>query len=231
MTRLPSYEVNELEVFNVQVEDSAPIFAPSIAWALAQTLRKDMVACLSLDVFPRRGPIKVASSELGAHEIHFVVDETTHVAFFRAVLYAKGTAKLAFMSRVASAYPGLVFREGIENGLAKFSLSISDSGFRKKLIHHLAVLNDHGRKIFDEEKENDQRMKRFENLGVRASPESPQGHRDKAAVERRTFPFGGQSLIFEWHTKLFPQKDRIYFHDGIPESSHRIIIGAFSKHL
>lgn len=95
------------------------------------------------------------------------------------------------------------------------------------LVHHLGVLNDETPHIWAQCSTRDERQATMAALGVSCSPDSPQTHRNKAAMRERDFAFGEQVVRCEWHTKLRPTTNRIHFNaDG-----STVRIGTIVDHL
>jgi hypothetical protein len=97
----------------------------------------------------------------------------------------------------------------------------------KNLVLHLGVLNDHASATWEAANNTNQRQQHLRSHGVEASPESPQTHKSTKAMRERTFDFGGRAVVCEWHTKLKPHLDRVYF----AVAGNRVYVGAIVDHL
>lgn len=95
------------------------------------------------------------------------------------------------------------------------------------LLTHLGVLNDHVFSIWQSEVNTVDRQSHLARFGVVASPENANTRRSKIAMAARTFEFGGRSVRCEWHTKLHPGRDRVYF----AVEDECVYIGAIIRHL
>lgn len=122
-------------------------------------------------------------------------------------------------------FPKVIFHETAWNNLA--SLSQEPEEIVLGLIRHLGGLNDCGAEIWTRTPTADGRKAELGGLGIRASMESPRIHSDRKAMKARRFIFGEESVLCEWHTKLLPNRDRIYF----DVRGEQIYVGAIVKHL
>lgn len=108
----------------------------------------------------------------------------------------------------------------------------------EKFVSHLSYLNDHAETDFFEGKEAREIIARAGGKGVEMSPESPQTHRNKAAMSERNITIDKEEMSCEWHTKLHPQKGRIHFFPWSPRTDgarkkvgKRVIVGIIVEHL
>lgn len=97
----------------------------------------------------------------------------------------------------------------------------------ERIIASLTALNDRVREIWNTYHDTVGRQGHLRSIGIEASPESPATRKTKAAMNARRFIFNDLEIVCEWHTKLQPHRDRIYFavHDG------EVYVGAITKHL
>ncbi|MFZ1410482.1 MAG: hypothetical protein WAS07_03400 [Micropruina sp.] len=122
-------------------------------------------------------------------------------------------------------FPKLNFAESAWAGLA--DIGGDPAALCDVLMHHLATLNDHARRIWAEESTTTMRERAMGSLGVTSSPDSPNTHRNAAAMRARTIAFDDELVVCEWHTKIFPTSGRIYF----AVENGRTYIGAITSHL
>lgn len=96
-----------------------------------------------------------------------------------------------------------------------------------KILAHLAVLNDEAARIWSGEITRDGRESALASHGVTASLEGPKTHKNVAAMKTRDFAFKAGVFRCEWHTKLRPEINRIYFaiNDG------KVRVGLITDHL
>jgi hypothetical protein len=95
------------------------------------------------------------------------------------------------------------------------------------IIEHLAVLNDFAAVTWADTLSTDGRQAALGARGVTSSPEGPKTHRDKKAMRSRDFQFDGGQVRCEWHTKLRPDVNRIYF----AVSNGKVLVGVIVDHL
>lgn len=95
------------------------------------------------------------------------------------------------------------------------------------IIDHLAILNDFAATVWASTPSTDGRQAILGARGVTSSPEGPKTHKDKKAMRTRDFQFDEGQVRCEWHTKLRPDVNRIYF----AVSSGKVLVGAIVNHL
>lgn len=95
------------------------------------------------------------------------------------------------------------------------------------LITHLGALNDLVIDIWSEEPTTHGRQRILKAHGVISSPENANTRSDRKAMKARRFFFGNEEVLCQWHTKLRPNTDRIYFSVGAEE----VYIGSIIDHL
>ena len=122
-------------------------------------------------------------------------------------------------------FPYLEFSEDAWKRLK--SLSGSPEDITASLMHHLSVLNDNASHIWGNNHATEGRQSAMGALGVACSLEGPRIHKDKKAMKARDFRFTHGIVRCEWHTKLRPNTDRIYF----AVSHGRVLVGLIVEHL
>lgn len=95
------------------------------------------------------------------------------------------------------------------------------------IISHLAVLNDSGPEIWKNEITSHGRQAVMRAKGVTASLEGPRTHKNLKAMKERDFRFEGGVVRCEWHTKLRPEINRIYF----AVEADKVLVGRIVDHL
>jgi hypothetical protein len=95
------------------------------------------------------------------------------------------------------------------------------------IIGHLAVLNDCAATIWAETSSTEARQAMLSARGVTSSPEGPKTHKNKKAMGTRDFDFNSGQVRCEWHTKLRPDVNRIYF----AVSDGKVFVGTIVDHL
>ena len=130
-------------------------------------------------------------------------------------------------------FPASFFHPDLATQTGHFSQSFRE--LRAVVIAHLAALNDHYRTVYDEHGGENGAVR--DTMRARAhidiSPESPNTHRNAAAMAERDVTFAGVKVRCEWHAKLAWDVDRIHFcygHPGVAGGA-RLLVGIFARHL
>jgi hypothetical protein len=174
-------------------------------------------------------PIEVLDDVNQCTDVHFVPDDPTHTDFFRqAFTFERVTDVDAFATLAPSAFPELRFVEGVFRGLRDLSQPLRSR--RDIVINHLSVLNDNGAAIFARRTNRDIEAG-FSEVGLDISPENTGTRNDGACKRERQREYLGETLFFEWHTKIEPHLDRIHVHPGNDKSGSRVIVGIIHRHL
>ncbi|PRQ06576.1 hypothetical protein [Enhygromyxa salina] len=233
--RVPSWDeqpelVDLVNVLEVSV-DGELVFAPSLALAHACRQLSRAVGCLNFESSGRSGLLQVEAEQL-ARDLHFVVDERTHVELFRDAVGIESMDEAAFEANVRSAFPCLRWVDRVWRGLGKFKRPYTEH--RGILVKHLSTLNDVAAQLFNELSATspEQISAGLGAHGVNASDENGRTKSDKKASKDRTREFEGEDHVFWWHTKLLPDTDRIHFkwlrsNDDGPGT---IVVGIFIDH-
>ena len=211
-------------------------FAPGLVWAHTACGQGHHVAVLPLPLpgTPTgRTPVTVADTE---RDVYFVVDESHHVDFFRAVITLENANRAKFESLAPSAFPMLDWADNVWRGLGDFSRPYIE--VREKLVQYLGGLNDHGAACFYELQPDPRELARELSVKVGAATSDEGGHTKGHTESRtdRTRPHGGTDKVFWWHVKLRRHIDRIYFlYESPPTDSSefpkgRIVVGIFKDH-
>jgi hypothetical protein len=95
------------------------------------------------------------------------------------------------------------------------------------VISHLAVLNDSAVDIWDSEITPQGRQAALGGRVVSASLEGPRTHKNIQAMKTRDFQFRDREVRCEWHCKLRPEINRIYF--AVQEK--KVFVGTIVDHL
>ena len=213
-------------------------FAPGVVWAHACCSEGRQVAVLPLPLLGEVpcGPTAVTVAD-ATIEIFFVVAESDHVAFFRAVIALENADEAMFELLAASAFPELEWADGLWGGLGDFSRPYI--AVRNELILYLGGLSDYGAASFHEYQANGPDKLPgvlSARVGAETSDENGVTKRDRDSRLDRTRPHRGVDKVFWWHVKLQPHVDRIYFlyerpsmNPPIPDPG-RIVVGRFKDH-
>jgi hypothetical protein len=223
----------------------ALVISPSAVYAHAHAHGDSPLACLPL---PGRwsGPCAVQVGER-AVLLHFVTDEASHRAYFRALVDRAKLDEAAIADLAPHAYPNTYFLEGVWRGLRDFSGGLARA--RGHLLRFLAVFDDHGAWVFGDltgrlspaepvpsatsrvPVTNALIEKRFLGWGLDLAPEK-HNVRDHAASRRaRTRTLAGESLYCEWHYKLEGHTNRVHVHPPTKATQGRPIVAIFADHL
>ena len=214
--------------FDVQVNQGSKENAPSIAWAHKQTKqdKAHTVACLVFPSIRSAGylPVTVASC---TENLWFIGDHQNYYSFFRWLITDTSKNPSEMEAFALSAFPLIDFAPGVFNGIKSMSKSYRE--IVRPLTKHLGVLSDHGKRIFSGSWSN--ASAEFGSLGVDLSDENGNTKGNNEARKERTININGMDIIFLWHSKLEPNKDRIHFYpDRIPTGG-RLLVGIFCYHL
>jgi len=202
-------------------------FAPAIGVCLTLVLQGRGVACLTTDQTQRRGGIDTTA---GRHDpiavIHFLSRPEDGVLFWRGTAELENFDADSIATFSAFAFPRLCFAPRIWNQVRRFEGNFSD--VRSKLMRDLAGLNDHGPEVWSMHTEPFRiAAEMASRAGIDCSLDSPQTHRNVAAMAERRVEFGRDSVLCEWHTKLERHRNRIHF----AVFGGQVYVGVFADHL
>ena len=210
----------------VQYEGSALPLAPGIAVAVVAHNQGHGMGCLTTDHAERRGPIRVTIEGYAATTVHFLVDSSDAPFYWRSIVDLEDLNEQGLAAISPFAFPQLRFCAGIWRQVGRFEGNYRD--IRSLLIRDLSGLNDHALDVWRECVEPARISAEMAGrAGVNCSRESPQTHRNAAAMAERRVVFEEQNVTCEWHTKLEPIRNRIHF----AVLDDYLIIGIFANHL
>lgn len=199
--------------------------AAILAWAAVGARRA--VGCITPPCSGRSGATAVAVAG-EVRTVHYVADEATHVAFFRAAIELENADEDAFAALAPSAFPMLGFADDLWRGLRDLSRPYRDR--RNDLVRHLSVLNDRGAELFAL-REHLKIETGFAAHGITISPETTETMADGRCRGAREATFDGRRLVFEWHTKIEPHVDRIHVRYVPAPPTNRVVVGILHRHL
>jgi len=198
----------------------------SVGAAASFTQRGIAMGCVAL-----AGPLgqkKIAPEGTKANapvDLWFVGDDATALAFFREIPEVEDLDEDRFFANAKQAFPRVrFFRE--RTRFAAFDEEYRT--IRRKVTRHLAVLNDHAADIFKRRPEPKDIQAELAARGVEASGESSNTKGDARAMRQRKIAFDGGQVTLDWHTKLRPHLDRIYFS---ATARPYVVVGVFHRHL
>ena len=212
-------------------------FAPGAVWAHASCLKGHHVAVLPLplrDALQGRIQVTVAGD---MNDVFFVVKESHHLEFFRALISLENANPAEFEDLAGSAFPALEWADRVWSGLRHFSRPYVD--VRNELVRGLSGLSDYGAESFCT-----YRQSRPDHLpsvlsakiGFATSDENGRTKSHTPARLDRTRRHCGTDKVFWWHVKLQLHVDRIYFRYESPAANPpiphpgRIVVGVFKHH-
>lgn len=213
--------------FDVSIGNAGPVFAPSLAWAMAQAAlgSRQAVPCLiAANAWPSGlQTITVADSQAGV----WLVSQVSDPGYYRW-LAIHGTDRPAELDELLGmAFPNLEFVADCTDGIKEMSLGYRD--LIGSIVETLGVLSDEGPRIFAESWQVAPNA--FGSLGVSISDENGGTKGNKKAERAHTRDHGGRAIPFWWHIKLQPDRDRIHL-DATPlHDNGKIIVGIFCRHL
>ena len=123
------------------------------------------------------------------------------------------------------AFPNVVFSDVAWKSINSLQGARQDNVV--PLSQHLGVLNDEASSIWSSNTNTADRQQLLASRGVTASPESPRTHKTSKAMLKRKFKFDGQAVLCEWHTKLRPDINRVYFAVDGPQ----VLVGSIIDRL
>jgi hypothetical protein len=144
----------------------------------------------------------------------------------------EGESADLFMDIAAIAFTNVYLMPSLRHQIRRFS-----QGFdliRPAIVEHLNALDLGFMQIFRANAGNTSEIERkFRGqYGVDVSTESPRTRGNAKAMREREIEIEGKILSCEWHTKISPTADRIYFHPGVDGlKGGRLIVGIFHEHL
>ena len=214
--------------FYIVVDGGANEYAPSIAWAHAQTSADHAcaVACITHPFRWRSGCREVDVSGEKT-PIWFVNTERDREYYFRWMITetAKTPAEMEILA--VSAFRSLDFAEGVFKGIK--SMSKPFVAIAPAIVTHLSVLSDEGKRIFSGPRERV--SAEFGALGINISDENGNTKKNTRARAERTIVFNHEELQCWWHTKIEPHQDRIHIYPEKLRTGGRLIVGIFCDHL
>lgn len=213
------------------VVDGGGLEAWSVSWAHDRARGRKASALLVLDGSPRRGRKDVTRGG-DARALHFVASPAERLGFLRDVPELEDLQPDEYMRLAPLAFPDVCFTDDLAAQCGRFSRRFDE--VRPTLTRHLAALNDDFQEIMRAHRglPSDVQAAFRAKTGVDSSPESANTKADARAWAERRVVHGGKPTWCEWHTKLEPHRDRVYFHPGNPQvADGRLLVGIFHLHL
>ena len=207
------------------VVDREPHHSFGIAWAR----NKVMAGCgMAVVVAPHRfsgGTYTVDQpTQPASVDVVFVATPTDHPRFYRTLYSVENIPKGEFFEIAVKAFPDLAFAPNLDFQHFKGSYVLR----RPEVVHHLSLINDCFLELYKAERGSSRSISI--RLGIAVSIEG-QKRKSQALMRYRDVNFGGRVYRCEWHSKLEPDRNRIYFHIGDEGTDGRVLIGIFHQHL
>jgi len=200
----------------------------TIAWAHAQADRGiEAAACITSGVTRPIGRQAVQIGGGPAKAVWFVDDSVRKTNYIRDLIAQHARNVEEFGSLAAEAFADLKFMEGCFGGIRDMSRAVQQ--IAPDLVRHLSVLSDEGAAIFAGPWQN--APAQFAAFGVNISDENGNTKQNAKARRERTLTVDGQELLFWWHTKIAPDRDRIHIHPDGVAAGRPILVGIFCRHL
>ena len=157
-------------------------------------------------------------------DVVFVVTPADHPRFYRTLYSVENIPEGEFFGIAAKAFPDLAFAPTVNFRHFKGAYVLR----RPEVVHHLALINDSFPELYKAERGLSGSISM--RLGIPVSIEG-NSRNSETLMRSRDAEFGGQVYRCEWHSKLEPHQNRIYFHIGDEGTNGRVLIGIFHEHL
>lgn len=223
---------NEAEAPAEVCIDSVAVNAPSVGWAHAQMQSGRAVACLQVGP-STDGPRRVEADGQST-QLYFLscAIAPPRLAFYRTIPELEDLSERAYLDHAPLLFPDLFFKPGLDQEFRRFAGGYR--AVRAEVTRHLAILNDHFRRVF--ERHHKDLKKTADELqsghSVDLSGESANTKGNAAAWKERKISIQGTEIYCELHLKLSPTANRIHFHPGHKAiACGKVIVGIFHEHL
>ena len=204
------------------------VSASSIAWAHSETVKdhRNCVACLVFPVYNRVGLCNVLLRDQEV-PLWLICCDQEYLEYFRWLI-SETTTSVDDMEKLAKfAFPSVDFVENAFNGIKKMSKPYGE--LVRDIVLHLGVMSDHGVSCFSGLWQDAPGC--FSGHGVTVSDENGKTKQNRNAESERTVKFNDSDIVCWWHSKLEPDRDRIYFSPDEVKNGGHLIVGIFCRHL
>ena len=200
----------------------------TLAWAHARaSLKLSAAACISCVAARPLGLNDVQLIGSGLEKIWFVNDMPGVRDYLRGLLSTHTGAPVDLELLAGDAFPQLTFVNGSFAGIKSMSRGLPQ--IAPDIVRHLGTLSDYGQAVFKRPWIGAEAS--FGARGVSLSDENGKTKQNKVARKERVRTIDGQEVLFWWHTKIEPDRDRIHFNPDSVPGGGRILIGIFCRHL
>ena len=157
-------------------------------------------------------------------DVSFVASPVDHPTFYRTLYSVENVPEVEFFQIAVKAFPDLAFAPTLN--FQHFQGSYVHR--RPEVVRHLSLINDRFLELYKAEFGSSRNISM--RLGIDVSIE---GHdrKSEALMRHRDVKFRGRIYRCEWHSKVEPHRNRIYFHSGDEWTNGRVLIGVFHRHL
>jgi hypothetical protein len=224
-SELPEDDPDALEPINIDGIEYE--FASGVSYAYKLADQGTGVACIMVPVAPRLGPTTTRRNGT-ERKLFFIADHSARSDFWRYLFEVEKVTESAFFSYAKAAFRALEFAEGLD--FSKFDGRFQDNSSR--VVEILGALNDNfARSLTSHAGQTHRVIAELQSLGVVASPESPNTHKNVKAMAQRKVTHLEMEFVCEWHAKIRPNINRIHF--SLPDSriEGKVLIGIFIDHL
>lgn len=226
----------------ISIEGAAPVANDDVEWVHFAVRAGTPMACMTLG----QSRLATTTTGTGTAQVHFAGDEAGRKVFWRDAMVLAGDTLRSLVDYAERAYPNLHFVGCVLSDAAGLSGGYIAS--RRRLRAALETLDDWGHWVFtwpppalapneglppdpDARPTNYIIEHRFAGFNIEAAPENPNVRFHTESRKAREIQIKGRTLYCEWHVKLQPHQNRIYFHGPVPESGDKVVIGIIDRHL
>ena len=157
-------------------------------------------------------------------DVVFVVTPVDHPTLYRTLYSVEDVPEREFFAIAVKAFPGLAFAPTVT--FRHFQGAYLHR--RPEVVHHLSLINDGFLELYASDSGSSRNISM--RLGIDVSIEGSDRN-SEALMRHRDAEYGGRVYRCEWHSKLEPHRNRIYFHPGDEGTDSRVLIGIFHRHL
>jgi hypothetical protein len=159
-------------------------------------------------------------------DVQYVGDKKDLLTFHRRIAEIENLDEEAYFRNAAFAFPALFF----VRDRTKFNrFDEKYQTVRAIVTVHLAVLDDHAKRILSNGNPASTQIAEFGSGGIEVSGENGNTRANKAAMKQREVEVNNKRVVCDWHTKLRPHMDRIYFNATAEKGC--VVVGIFHSHL
>lgn len=202
------------------------------AYSFSCLHEKKAVCCLCVRIDHQPcGRLHVRFQDVETKPLHFISDPSNKLAFYRDIPEVEDISGATYVKLGELAFPHLYLHPELGSHFNRLKVSYRQA--RALVTHHLSFLNDHFQEIFERLNGDPSSVSREARArGVDLSGDSTNERANPQRMRKRTVSTDEGPVYCSWHTKLFPQHDRIYFRPAASDiAKGRILIGILHRHL